>query len=120
MAGFARTNGFGNYVVGTYRTTANIDAYLLTVQNASNSARDLRAEDDGANEVIEALHMALNPIGFCATDSNAGTVTILVDGSQWDATALQTAVRHLGTTVGPNNIDVTGSDVVAATTLTAA
>ena len=47
-------------------------------------------------------------------------LTLLVDDTQWDAASLQAAIRHLGTTVGPNNIDVTGSDVVAATTLTAA
>tara|TARA_B100000902_G_C27017343_1_gene767864 strand:+ start:354 stop:716 length:363 start_codon:yes stop_codon:yes gene_type:complete len=120
MAGITRVNGFGNYVVGSYRTSANIGAFLLTVQNASNSARDIRAEDDAANEVVEAIAMACNTLGMSVTDSNAGTATLLVDSSQWDAASLQAAVRHLGTTVGPNNIDVTGSDVVAATTLTAA
>jgi len=120
MAGITRVNGFGNYVVGSYRTSANIGAFLLTVQNASNSARDIRAEDDAANEVVEAIAMACNTLGMSVTDSAAGTATLLVDSSQWDAASLQAAVRHLGTTVGPNNIDVTGSDVVAATTLTAA
>ncbi len=120
MAGVTRVNGFGNYVVGTYRTNANIDAYLISVINASSAAVDIRAEDDGANEYVEALNMALNPIGFCATDSNAGLATILVDGSQWDAAALQAVVRNLGTTSGPNDIDGSLSTVVAATTLTAA
>jgi len=120
MAGVTRVNGFGNYVVGTYRTTANIDAYAIAVINASSAAVDIRAEDDGANEFVEALHMAINPIGFCATDSNAGLATVLVDGSQWDAAALQVAIRHLGTVVGPNNIDGSLSTVTAATTLTAA
>ena len=120
MAKIERKSGFGNYVVGTYRTTANIDAYAIAVINASSAAVDIRGEDDGANEYVEALHMALNPIGFYATDSNAGLATVLVDGSQWDAAALQSAVRHLGTASGPNNIDGSLSTVTAATTLTAA
>ena len=32
----------------------------------------------------------------------------------------QAAIRHLGTAVGPNNIDVSGTTVAAASTLTAA
>ena len=120
MAGVTRVNGFGNYVVGSYRSTANIGAYLLTVKNASNAAVDIRAEDDAANEVVEAIMMATNAIGSSFADANTGVATLLVDDTQWDAASLQAAVRALGTTVGPNNIDVTGSDVVAATTLTAA
>ncbi len=120
MAGPARVSGFGNYVVGSYRTSANIGAFLVTVKNASNSARDIRAEDDAANEVVEAIMMATNTLGASFTDSNAGTGTILVDSSQWDAASLQAAIRHLGTAVGPNDIDVSGTTVVAASTLTAA
>ena len=82
--------------------------------------RDIRAEDDAANEVVEAIMMATNAIGSSFADAYTGVATLLVDDTQWDAASLQAAVRALGTTVGPNNIDVTGSDVVAATTLTAA
>ena len=120
MAGITRVNGFGNYVVGSYRSTANIGAFLVTIKNASNSAQDIRAEDDAANEVVEAIMMATNTLGASFTDSNAGTATILVDSSQWDAASLQAAIRHLGTAVGPNDIDVSGSTVAAASTLTAA
>tara|TARA_B100000212_G_scaffold190323_1_gene143468 strand:+ start:4569 stop:4931 length:363 start_codon:yes stop_codon:yes gene_type:complete len=120
MAGITRVNGFGNYVVGSYRSTANIGAFLVTIKNASNSAQDIRAEDDAANEVVEAVMMATNAIGSSFTDSNAGTATLLVDDTQWDAASLQAAIRHLGTAVGPNDIDVSGSTVAAASTLTAA
>ena len=120
MAGIGRVNGFGNYVVGAYRSSANIGAYKLTVQNASDSAQDIRADDDAANEVVEAIMMATNAIGSSFADANTGVATLLVDDTQWDAASLQAAIRHLGTAVGPNDIDVTGSDVVAATTLTAA
>ena len=120
MAGPSRVSGFGNYVVGSYRTSANIGAFLVTVKNASNSARDIRAEDDAANEVVEAIMMATNAIGSSFTDSTAGTATLLVDGSQHDAASLQAVLRGLGTAVGPNDIDMSGTTVAAASTLTAA
>ena len=120
MAGVTRVNGFGNYVVGSYRSTANIGAYKLTVQNASDAAQDIRAEDDAANEVVEAIMMATNAIGSSFADANTGVGTLLVDSTQWDAASLQAALRHLGSAVGPNDIDFTGTTVAAASTLTAA
>ena len=120
MAGISRVNGFGNYVVGSYRSSANIGAYLVTVKNASASAQDIRAEDDAANEVVEAIMMATNAFGSSFTDSTAGTATLLVDGSQHDAASLQAVLRGLGTAVGPNDIDMSGTTVAAASTLTAA
>ena len=69
MAGISRVNGFGNYVVGSYRSSANIGAYLVTVKNASASAQDIRAEDDAANEVVEAIMMATNAIGSSFTST---------------------------------------------------
>ena len=120
MAGISRVNGFGNYVVGSYRSSANIGAYLVTVKNGSNSAVDIRAEDDAANEAVEAIMMATNAIGSSFADANTGVATLLVDGAQHDAASLQAVLRGLGSAVGPNNIDMTGTTVVAATTLTAA
>ena len=120
MAGISRVNGFGNYVVGSYRSSANIGAYLLTVKNASNAAVDIRAEDDAANEAVEAIMMATNAIGSSFADANTGVATLLVDGSQHDAASLQFVLRNLGTAVGPNNIDFSGTTVAAASTLTAA
>ena len=120
MAGPSRVSGFGNYVVGSYRTSANIGAFLVTVNNGSASAQDIRAEYDAANEVVEAIMMATNTLGASFADADTGVATILVDSSQWDAASLQAAIRHLGTAVGPNNIDVSGTTVAAASTLTAA
>ena len=93
---------------------------LVTVKNGSNSAQDLRAEDDAANEAIEAIMMATNAIGSSFADANTGVGTLLVDSTQWDAASLQAALRHLGSAVGPNDIDFTGTTVAAASTLTAA
>ena len=119
MASVARVNGFGNYVVGTYRTTANIGAVLVTVKNAAAAAQDIRAEDDGANEVVEAIMRAVQPIGANFADANTGVATLLYDASQTNAAGILVQIHALGTAVGPNNIDVTGTTCTEAATLTA-
>ena len=114
MASVTRVNGIPPVIAGNTVSTSQIALFVI------DAGGDLRAEDDAANEVVEAIMMATNAIGSSFADANTGVATLLVDDTQWDAASLQAAVRALGTTVGPNNIDVTGSDVVAATTLTAA
>ena len=93
--------------------------YLLTVQNASNSAIDLRAEDDAVNEAVEAIIMEIAPLAYFITNSNAGTVALIMDKSINDHTELQTRIRRIGvvsgastTSIGPNDIDISGSDVL--------
>ena len=49
MAGVTRVNGLGVLAGTLYSHSAK--AYLVTIQNAANSARDLRAEDDAVEEV---------------------------------------------------------------------
>jgi len=94
--------------------------FKVQLQNASNSNQDIRAEDDAAFETLEMVLGAINPLAYSVVNDNSGVIHFVVDGSQWDAASLQIAVRNLGTAVGPNNIDMTGTTVVAATTLTAA
>jgi hypothetical protein len=61
----------------------------------------------------------LNPLIFFVTDSAAGTMHIVTDVSL-SAADLQTRIRNLGTAVGPNDIDVTGTTVAAAASITVA
>ena len=98
--------------------------YLLTVQNASNSAIDLRAEDDAVNEAVEAIIMELNPLAYFITDSSAGTVMLIMDKNFNDHTTLQARIRLIGvddgattTSIGPNDIDISGSDVLPVRSL---
>ena len=121
MATISRNIDVTKFAVGTYVQTANVGAFIITCQNVSNVAQDLRNET-GANEVIQMILHATNAIGYTITNSNAGTITLLVDNSQWNAAALQVAIRALGSVTGDDStsIDLTGSDVLAATTLTAA
>jgi hypothetical protein len=115
MAEFARVSGL-NCTVGTLYSL-NAKAFLVTVKNAAASARDLRTEDDAVDETVEMIVKELNPLMFFVTDSSAGTMHIVADVSL-SAADLQTRIRNLGTAVGPNDIDVTGTTVTLATSIT--
>lgn len=117
MSGFARVNGLACTVGTLY--SLNAKAFLVTVKNAAASARDLRAEDDAVDETVEMIVKELNPLMFLVTDSTAGTMHIVTDVSL-SAADIQTRIRNLGTAVGPNSVDVTGSTVADAASITIA
>jgi len=117
MAEFARVNGLACTVGTVY--SLNAKAFLVTVKNAAASARDLRAEDDAVDETVEMIVKEINPLMFFVTDSSAGTMHIITDVSL-SAADIQSRIRNLGTTVGPNDIDVTGTTVAAAASVTIA
>lgn len=117
MASVTRTNGLGCTVATLY--SPNAKAFLVTVKNAAASARDLRAEDDAVDETVEMIIKELNPLMFFVTDSAAGTIHIVTDVSL-SASDIQTRIRSLGTAVGPNDVDVTGTTVADAASITIA
>ena len=118
MAEVTRVTGTSHMTVGVQHETG-CHCYLLTVQNASNSAIDLRAEDDAVNEAVEAIIMEIAPLAYFITNSSAGTVALIMDKNIDDHTELQTRIRRIGgddgastTSIGPNYIDISGSDVL--------
>jgi len=117
MAEYARVNGLACTVGTVY--SLNAKAFLVTVKNAAASARDLRAEDDAVDETVEMIVKEINPLMFFVTDSSAGTMHIITDVSL-SAADIQSRIRNLGTAVGPNDVDVTGTTVAAAASVTVA
>ncbi len=118
MAEVTRVTGTSHMTVGVQHETG-CHCYLLTVQNASNTAIDLRAEDDAVNETVEAIIMEIAPLAYFITDSAAGTVALIMDKNIDDHAELQTRIRRIGkdsgastTSIGPNDIDISGSDVL--------
>lgn len=110
-----RVNGLACTVGTLY--SLNAKAFLVTVKNAATTAQDLRAEDDAVDETVERIVKELNPLMFFVTDSAAGTMHIVTDVNK-SAADLQARIRALGTAVGPNNIDVSGTTVVDAVSIT--
>jgi hypothetical protein len=117
MGDVTRVNGLACTAGTLY--SLNAKAFLVTVKNAAASARDLRAEDDAVDETVEMIVKEINPLMFLVTDSSAGTMHIVTDVSL-SAADIQTRIRNLGTAVGPNDVDVTGTTVTLATSITAA
>lgn len=116
-----RVNGLRNTVGTVYADNCNL--FLITVKNASATAIDLRAEDDAVNEAVEAIVMELNPLAFFVTDSNAGTISVVMDKAVNSASELQARIRTIGkdsgattTSIGPNDVDISGTTVAAAAT----
>jgi len=92
-----------------------MDFFKIIVENGSQEAVDLRNELD-AGEAVEAI---LRKVGDLATvemyqveGDTTGQISVGVyPAGAWTASSLQTAVRAMGTTVGNNTVDVSGSDV---------
>ena len=117
MAEVTRVNGLRNTVATLYAD--NCTLFKIQVQNAANANRDLTAEDDAVEETVEYIVKELNPLAFFVVDANTGLIYVIMDKNA-SAADIQTRIRNLGTAVGPNDVDVTGTDVTAATSLTLA
>lgn len=125
MASVTRVNGLGVTVGTIYNPNCNL--YIMTVKNGSNTAIDLRAEDDAVDEALEQIIKELNPLAWFAADANTGVVHLVMDKAINDATELQVRVRRIGkdsgattTSIGPNDIDISGTTVQAAASFTVA
>jgi hypothetical protein len=112
----ANTTGFQKNV------GVSIQAYIITVKNVSASAQDLRSET-GAGKTIDAIFRLLpqGTVAYFITNTNAGTISLIVDGVNAPvAAALQADIRALGTSVGSNTIDVSGTTVALGSSITVA
>ena len=125
MATVTRVNG-SDAAIGTLYSP-NVNLFVLTVKNASGTAKNLSSEDtSGGDKVIdgavEDIVKELCPAAWL-TDAdqvtNIGKIYLIMDTNISNASELQTRIRRLGT-VGPNSTDISGSTVVDATTFTAA
>jgi len=117
MASVTRVNGLSNTVGTLYAD--NCTLFVIQVQNVSNTNRDLRAEDDAIDEAAEYIVKELNPLAFFIVDGSTGLIYVIMDKSA-SATDIQARIRNMGSAVGVNSVDVRGTDVTAATSLTLA
>lgn len=102
---------------------ASIKLYLITVKDVGASAIDLRPEDDATNEVFEKIlqNLPQGVLAYYAANASSGVISVICDGVNAPAASvLQTALRALGTSVGANSIDVSGTTVADGTSFTVA
>jgi hypothetical protein len=130
MPGINRSAGY-TYVgaVGTLNGVSaaqvgqSVKLYLVTVKDVSDTAIDLRTEDDAVNEVFEAVIRTLpqGVLTYYAANADTGVISVICDGVDAPAaSAVQAAIRNLGTTVGANSVDVSGTTVADGVSFTVA
>ena len=119
MATVTRVNGLKATVGTLYNDNCNL--YKITVQTAAPAAVDLRAEDDAVDEAVEQIVKELNPLAYFVVNDNSGVIYVVMDKAINDAAELQVRVRRIGkdasattTSIGPNDIDVSGTTVQVA------
>ena len=98
---------------------ASLKFYLVTIKNAGGTAVDITAEDDADNEVYEKIIGQFG--GLAAYDSTAasGLIYVITDShAAPDASVIEETIRAMGTSVGANGIDVSGTTVINGTSFT--
>jgi hypothetical protein len=143
MATFQKyKQGQANTVVGTqttkntfYGVTTNI--HVLTINNSLPARGNLIAECDVTGGVVEAIVNEINPLAYFiggVSSSNAGGNLFLVTDVTVEASDIQHRVRQIGanaaatrltsttftyanTAVGPNQVDISGTQVLTGTTI---
>jgi hypothetical protein len=112
----ARVNGsVGTTDGGIYNPGQSLAFFKITVKDGSAAAVDLRSSD-GTGQALEAIFFAF-PTGIIAYDTanaNTGVIHVIVDGHAAHTVAsLQAAIRALGTSVGSDGKDTSGTVVEA-------
>ncbi len=125
MASVTRVNGLKATVGTLYADNCNL--FKITVKVAAGTAVDLRAEDDAVGETVEMIVQELNPLAYFVVDANTGIINVVMDKAITSASELQTRIRRIGidsgattTSIGPNDIDISGTTVEAAVGFTVA
>lgn len=103
MPSITKVNGFlNNFVTGTVFQNANLGFYTATLRSTSageNTAIDLQdADGDAAGEadqIVELAVKSVNAIGYFAPTGAAGTLALIVDDSQHDATSIARALEAI-------------------------
>lgn len=104
MPSITKVNGFlNNFVTGTVFQNANLGFYTATLRSTSdgvtNTPIDLQAADGDAageaDQIVELAVKSVNAIGYFAPTGAAGTLALIVDDSQHDATSIARALEAI-------------------------
>jgi hypothetical protein len=127
-----RVHGSDTKVGTLYNINANL--YIITVKDTAGAELDLSSEDSFdidsiVGGVIEAIVDEINPLAwFVPADQTTfiGQMYVVMDKAINDEDELQLRIRRIGllnnglTVIGPNEMDISGTIVTAATSFTVA
>lgn len=122
MASITRTNG--NVYSGVNQNTdlgslvsfagAQPKAFAILLKDGSTNPTNVDADGD-ADESLGIVLQAIQAKGvilyYQIETSTPWQVSVLVERPDWTAATLQAAIRALGTAVGVNSLDVSGTTV---------
>lgn len=119
-----RVNGSATLTGTLYNKNCNL--FLIAVQNTNGSAINLQLEDSSTtvDGVIESIVKETCPLAYFTPTNSSGYIHVVMDIAIDDFAALQLRIRRIGlqsngtTSIGPNSVDISGTLVTAATTLT--
>ncbi len=117
MAGVTKVNGdMGVANDPQFFGGSKIAFFGMIVKNGSGEAVDMSGEG-GVGEAWEAIYKAIavkaTPVLFQYQSGSSGVASwgIELNGADWTAADMQTAIRALGADVGANSTDVSGTTV---------
>lgn len=98
---------------------ASLKFYVVTVKDSGASVVDITAEDDADNEIYEKIIGQFGSVLAYDSTAASGLIYVITDShAAPDASVIQEVIRSMGTSVGANNIDVSGTVVVNGTSFT--
>ena len=96
----------------------DMDFFKIISADVSGDANDLRNELDvgeSIEKMFESIMTKANIEMYQVEGDTTGQVSVAVyPAGAWTTATLQAAIRALGTTVGGNNVDVSGSTVTSS------
>ena len=106
--------GVADFAAGTLIQKHNVVAILV------DTGADLRNDDDSTREAVERALQFIQPLAYEVKDNNSGEIHAIVDGSQFDASALQKQIRGSGSITDPTTYNFSSASVTAGSSLTVA
>ena len=91
----AQTKGEGKGVA-EFATATLISRHNLLAVLVDTGA-DLQSEDDPPFEAVERALSIIQPLMYVVPSASAGKIHCIVDGSQFDASAVQAQLQAIGT-----------------------
>lgn len=97
---------------------ADLDLFKIIQQDVSGDVNDIRNELDAGEsveEMFKSIQTKANIEMYQVEGDTTGQISVAVyPKGAWTTSTLQTALRALGTTVGGNNVDVSGTTVTSS------
>jgi hypothetical protein len=113
----SKGNGAG---VGEFLTSLGVIAKSNLKVIKVDTGADLRTEDDATREAVERALQFIQPLVYEVKDDSSGEIHAVVDGSQFDAAALQAQIRAIGSVTDPTTYNFGSAVVTLGTSLTVA